>query len=232
MEKAYPQSEKNWVFRLLILVAGFYGGYTMVLRGGVFSNAQTGNVALLAIALGSGNWMTALYYLVPLGGYLLGTIVSEVLPAPLGKTKLLRWSTLLILFEIVAVIVMGFIPVTAPHQICQILINFICAMQFNTFRQAEGIPMSTIFCSNLVRQMGIGLAGLLDPRKDKKAQLHTAWLFTAMVLCFAAGALGATVSCAYLGTYAIWLTVIPLAYLFASLLRADIAAGRDLAYGK
>ena len=228
MDRSYPQSERKWVFRVLILVAGFYGGYAMVLRGGVFSNAQTGNIAMLAIALGSGDWMKALYYLVPLGGYLLGTVVSEVLPAPLGKTRLLRWSTLLTLFEILAVIVMGFIPVTAPHQICQILINFICAMQFNTFRQAEGVPMATTFCSNHVRQIGVGIAGLFDPRKDKKTQLRSAWIYAAMVLCFAAGVMGATVSCTYLGTYAIWLTALPLTCLFVSLLREDMTAGKQV----
>lgn len=225
----YPECEKRWVFRVLILVAGFYGGYAMMVRGGAFSNAQTGNLALMAIALGTGKWMGALYYLIPISAYLLGSIVSEVLPKPLGKTRTLRWCTLLTLFEMVAVIVMGFIPATAPHQICQIIINFICAMQFNTFRQAEGMAMATTFCTNHIRQIGVYLAGLFDKQKQKKEQLQKATVYILMVVFFIAGVAAAAVACTWLGTYAIWLTLIPLAVLAVDLLHADIKAQKDSA---
>ena len=46
--------ERKWVYLLLMLTAGFYGGYTYTVRGGVFCNAQTGNLVLLAMALGPG----------------------------------------------------------------------------------------------------------------------------------------------------------------------------------
>ena len=53
--KQYLECEKLWVFAMLIFVAGFYGAYTLTVRGGVFCNAQTGNMALFGVALGSGN---------------------------------------------------------------------------------------------------------------------------------------------------------------------------------
>ena len=37
-------------------MAGFLGAFTYVLRGGVFCNAQTGNVVLLGMELGKGDW--------------------------------------------------------------------------------------------------------------------------------------------------------------------------------
>ena len=75
-QKQYPEWEKRWVFILLIFVAGFYGGYTLSVRGGVFCNGQTGNLALLGMSLGSGNWMKAIYYLIPISSYMLGIVVS------------------------------------------------------------------------------------------------------------------------------------------------------------
>ena len=78
----YLECEKRWVFLVLIFVAGFYGGYTLSVRGGVFCNAQTANMALFAVALGKGEWSRAAYYLIPMSAYLLGTVVSEALPKP------------------------------------------------------------------------------------------------------------------------------------------------------
>ena len=227
-KRAYLECEKKWVYRVLIIIAGFYGGYAMVVRGGMFSNAQTGNVAFMAVALGKGEIIQALYYLIPISAYMLGSFVSEILPRQLRRTHLFRWDTLLTLFEIIAVIVMGFIPATAPHQICQVLINFICAMQYNTFRQAEGVSMATTFVTNHVRQTGIALASMLDKSKEKTPIKKKAWIHLSMIGCFIFGVFAATVSCRFFGTYAIWLNLIPLAVVFVDLLHADLTKEKEL----
>lgn len=227
-KRAYLECEKTWVYRVLIIIAGFYGGYAMVVRGGMFSNAQTGNVAFMAVALGKGEIIQALYYLIPISAYMLGSFVSEILPRQLRRAHLFRWDTLLTLFEIVAVIVMGFIPATAPHQICQVLINFICAMQYNTFRQAEGVSMATTFVTNHIRQTGIGLAGLLDGSKEKTPIRCKIVTHISMIGCFILGVFSATVCCSFFGTYAIWLNLIPLVVVFADLLHADLTKEKEL----
>lgn len=227
-KRDYLECEKRWVYRTLILVAGFYGGYAMLVRGGAFSNAQTGNIVLMALELGKGNVAAALYYLIPIGAYVLGSLASEVLPKPIRRFHLLRWDTLLTLFEILMVILMGFIPASAPHQICQVIINFICAMQYNTFRSAEGVAMATTFCTNHVRQIGISLGRLLDPGKEKAQQLHRLWLHVAMVLCFGAGVALSVPACKFLGSKAIWLNLLPLLVLFGDLLHADLTKEKKL----
>jgi len=227
-DRAYLECEKQWVYRVLIVVAGFYGGYAMLVRGGAFSNAQTGNVALMAVALGQGRWQDALYYLIPMTAYMLGSLVSEALPKPIRRFRVMRWDTLLTLFEIVMVILMGFIPASAPHQICQVIINFICAMQYNTFRSAEGVAMATTFCTNHIRQIGILLAGLFDPGKNNRALLRRTRIHVVMVIFFVVGVALSAVACRYLGTYAIWLNLIPLTVLFVDLLHADLTKEKDM----
>lgn len=227
-KRPYLECEKQWVFRLLMIVAGFYGGYTLVVRGGVFSNAQTGNLALFAVAVGKGNWNDALYYLIPMAGYILGSIAAEILPKPFRKVHFMRWDTALTLFEIMAVIVMGFIPATAPHQICQLLVNFICAMQYNTFRQAEGIAMATTFCTNHIRQLSHNLSRMWKPAGGGAEARRKAWAHGAMVLCFMGGVAAATVACRFLDVKAIWLSLIPLLILFVDLLHADLTKEKDL----
>lgn len=48
---------ENLVTGLLLAGAGgFLDAYTFVGRGGVFANAQTGNIVLLAVAAGERHW--------------------------------------------------------------------------------------------------------------------------------------------------------------------------------
>lgn len=86
-EEYYLACERRWVFLMLMLVAGFYGVFTFLLRGGVFCNAQTGNFVFLAIAIGTFQWKQAVYYLLPMSAYLLGTMVSEIIPRPVKRSK-------------------------------------------------------------------------------------------------------------------------------------------------
>ena len=75
----YLECERHWVFWMLIFVGGYYGAYTFSVRGGVFCNAQTANVVLLALDVGNMQWKSALYMLLPISAYLMGAVVSEIL---------------------------------------------------------------------------------------------------------------------------------------------------------
>lgn len=224
--KTYPEYEKRWVFAVLIFVAGFYGGYTLCVRGGVFCNGQTGNLALLGVALGGGNWRRAVYYLIPISAYLLGVMVSETIPRHVRWFRL-RWDTLLTLIEIGLVLIMGFIPATAPHQICQVTINFICAMQYNTFRRAEGMSMATTFCVNHIRVIGISLTQLLSRKNRQPESADKFRAHGTMILCFIIGAVSAGALCRIFEVRAIWWMLIPLAILSADLLLGDLREGKD-----
>lgn len=226
-KKKYLLCERLWIFVLLIFVAGIYGAYTMSVRGGVFCNAQTGNMVRFGIAIGTGNWGESLYFLVPMVGYLLGSMVAEILPRHVRQFRL-RWDTLLMLIEIVTVIVVGFIPASAPHQISQIIINFICAMQYNTFRQAEGIGSATTFCTNHTRMLGSNLSRILFRRQEHPDAVEKARSHGVMLLSFTLGAAAAGFLCIHFGVYAIWFALIPLTVLFAVMLRADLSAEKDL----
>ena len=50
----YLACERRGIYALLMLSAGMMGAYTFTLRGGIFCNAQTANVVLMAIAFGEG----------------------------------------------------------------------------------------------------------------------------------------------------------------------------------
>ena len=225
----YLMCERDWIYFVLIFVAGFLGAFTYVLRGGVFCNAQTGNVVLLGMELGKGDWSGALYYLIPISAYILGAVVSELLPNPVKHRLAVRWDTLLIAVEMIVIVILGFLPESAPVQISQVAVNFIASMQYNTFRQAEGVAVATTFVTNHIRQVGVGLAMEWHHRHDAEKPHRRKFLtHLGMLLFFAAGATIGTVFCVQFLGRAIWITLLPLAVVFAVLLHADLTTEKQL----
>ncbi len=216
----YLECEKHWIYWALIFVSGFYGAYTVSLKGGVFCNAQTANFVLLAVSLGKGQWFKALYYFIPMSAYFLGAVVSEIFPDTFKEKFIIRWDTALIFFEMLLILGIGALPDSVPYQISQITINFICSMQYNTFRQAEGIPMATTFCTNHLRQTGVAVAHCLKQRDG--ASKTQVFVHIRMLVFFVLGAAVSALVCRYVGGKTIWLTLIPLGIVFVDLLYADL----------
>ena len=223
----YLMCERAWIYHILMMIAGFFGAYTYLLRGNVFCNAQTGNVVLMGMAFGLGKWKEGFYYLIPISAYILGAFVSELLPNTVKKYLPIRWDTLLIAIEMAAVLLLGMLPETAPVQISQITINFIASMQYNTFRQAEGIPVATTFATNHIRQIGVGLAKSVqkknDEKQDRKFHEHLA-----MLLYFAGGVLMGTVCGNYFLGKAIWITLIPFGVVLWNMAYADLYLEKEM----
>lgn len=221
----YLECEKSWVFALLMGVGGFFGAFTYVLRGGVFCNAQTGNLVLLAIALGDGNWTRVLYLILPITAYFLGGVVSEAIAGPIKKLHLIRWDTLFVLIEMAAVIVLALLPETFPYQVTQIAVNFICSMQYNTFRQAQGVPMATTFCTNHLRQLAIWATKYAKHHRPPEKLRFLSHLL--MLAVFVAGGFVSTLLCRLLGSKALLFALIPLGIVLADFLHADLDTEKD-----
>ena len=216
----YLECERWWIYGLLMFVGAFFGGFTYSLRGGVFANAQTANFVLMALSVANGNMRKAIYYFIPMSSYLCGIIISEIVPVTIKRLKFIRWDTLFIFIEIIFVIILGFIPESAPYGISHIIITFLAAMQFNTFRQAQGIPMATTFCTNHLRMMGILFSKAIR-HKDKNYCKRILPHF-AMICVFIVGVFTAGVSTKYFLGKAIFITIIPLIILAVDLMYADL----------
>jgi len=228
-ENEFLECERWIVFILMMFVGGYFGAFTYSIRGGVFCNAQTGNVVLLAMAIGNGKWFHALYFIIPITAYCLGAFVSEILPNQIKKIHLIRWDTMLVIIEIVVVIFLGFLPENTPVQITQVLINFTCSMQYNTFRQAEGIPMATTFCTNHIRQVGVAASKSIQHPKERMFYIKKMWIHIGMLTAFLMGGVLSAFLCRLLLGKAIWISLIPLGIVLVDLLYADfIKEKKDL----
>ena len=219
---------EKYIFELLAVAGGMMGLYTYSLRGQVFCNAQTGNIVKMTAAIGWGRYGVALYYLIPYAAYVLGTIISEILPEKVSRTIFIRWETALVGTEMLVLFMIGFIPFSWPDQIVQVMINFLCAMQFNTFRQAEGIPMATLFVTNHVRQIGISIARIIK-HHDQEAEARAKMLkHVKLILAFMFGGIIVTALSSYLKERTIWLAIIPLSACFCVMLQSDLIYERAM----
>lgn len=224
-QKKYLECERWWTLASLMYVGGFFGGYTYSVRGGIFCNAQTANFVLLAMSLGSGDWAQAKYLCIPITAYFLGAVVSEAAAGKIRKHHLIRWDTLLLLIEMLVVLILGFIPDSAPYQISQVAVNFICSMQYNTFRQADGIPMATTFCTNHIRQAGVFFTKGI--RHHDWSHIRRMGVHAGMLALFVAGGITSTITCHHFSGKGVWFALIPLLITFIDLLYADLKTEKN-----
>ena len=71
-------SESFYTVIFLSLSGGLQDAYTYLFRGGVFANAQTGNIVLLSVHLFEGEWVSAGRYLVPLLAFSLAALENNL----------------------------------------------------------------------------------------------------------------------------------------------------------
>ena len=70
-------SEAFQLGAVLAVVGGFLDAYSYLFRGGVFANAQTGNIVLRGISLQKGKWQGAVHYTIPFLAFSAGVIGVE-----------------------------------------------------------------------------------------------------------------------------------------------------------
>jgi uncharacterized membrane protein YoaK (UPF0700 family) len=228
MDKHYLECEKYYVFVILILVAGFYGGYTLSIKGGVFSNAQTANLCLLGIAIGTHNFNRIAIISATFIAYFFCVVFSEQIAWKLKHLNVIRWDTLFIIIDMAIITFLGIFDNTFPEAVYPIIINFICAMQFNTFRQSEGIGMATTFVTNHVRQTGSWLVRYLRKRDEKKYLSRSLHHF-GMIVAFITGAALSSGLGLIMHGRVLLLANLPLAIVLFVFLRADLITERNVA---
>ena len=192
-----PNRENSlYVFLSFALVGGFLEAYTFLLHGGVFCNAQTGNLVLLFLKLVNGEWSAASHYLYSLLAYVAGILVSLALPLFFRRSGPHCFVAAL---EAAAFIALAFVPAGAPDWYTYVSVSFLCALQYNTFTECRGSKLATTFCTNNLRQATIGLFD--GVRRRDGLSLRRAGMYGGIILTFAAGAVGGAFAARYLGNF-------------------------------
>lgn len=186
-KETHIKADAYLVFVLLMLSGGYVGAFTYLCKGGVFANAQSANCLLFGISIAEGEWHRALRYFIPVITYLLGCGLSSILRKKINKKEDGKWERMLMLAESLLIVCLALIPPSWPFFLSYIIIAFLSSMQYETFRKAKGLEMSTLFCTAHIRESGSNLAkGFTE--HDRFA-LGNGLLHAIMIMMFILGAI-------------------------------------------
>ena len=145
MKAKGQMSESMPLAIFLTLAGGLQDAYSYNCRGKVFANAQTGNIVLLGQNLATGNWQSAVRYLLPILAFIGGVYVTEWIRELYKEHRLLHWRQIVLFIEIVLLMTAGLLPHTMDTP-ANVLLSFACAMQVNSFRKFRGNPPAQPRC--------------------------------------------------------------------------------------
>jgi uncharacterized membrane protein YoaK (UPF0700 family) len=192
-----------WFALPLTLTNGFMDAHTFLVRGGVFANVQTGNVIFFAIEAAERNLAAAMAHVWPILAFIVGVSLAAHIKS--GRVERiighpLRWTMAV---QVIALVVIGFVPVGVAHSFVTVPIAFLAAVQMGLFRNIGDLaylPVATT--GNLMRFVESGYDGLVEKKAESR---RACGIYGALILAFTGGALiGAFASRAW-GAHAIWL---------------------------
>ena len=185
-EKRFQRSESFLVGALLAAAGGLLDAYTYLSRGGVFANAETGNMVLFGVYLTQGQWRKAVSYLFPIVAFALGVLAAEWIREHHRAGRRYHWRHTVLLAEAAVVCAVAFLPLGKWDPLANVLVAFVCAMQVETFRKVRGNPFATTMCTGNLRSgteaLYHGLTG------GKRTAVEKGLCYYAIIACFIAGA--------------------------------------------
>lgn len=178
-------SESLLVGLLLAFSGGLMDAYTYVFRGGVFANAQTGNLILLGINLFDGSFHNALKYLFPVLSFTLGVLLAQGFRLAFQKGGKLHWRHLSLLLEIALLTAVSFLSAD-NNLLANCMVSFACGVQVQSFRKIRGNHLATTMCIGNLRT---ATEFLVNAVHEKNLRLFKrACLYYGVIAVFSVGA--------------------------------------------
>lgn len=199
---------------LLAFAGGMLDAYTFTARGMVFAGTQTGNLVLLGIRLAQRNWAAVLYYIPPILAFVLGVIIAEMIRhlAASRESVWLHWRQIVLIFGIVVLVGVSFIPNSRLNVLVTILVSLVCSMQAQSFRTFKGNAYLPTMSTGNLRSATERIVAY--GRTGDKAELRTSGMYFLIVLCFGVGAVCGALLTGLYQTAAVLFACVPLAAAF------------------
>lgn len=189
---------------MLAFNGGFLDGYTYLVRGGVFANAQTGNIVLLGVNLANTSWTKVGHYLVPVLAFTAGIMLTDYLTFKYQRRSLIRWRQIILAVTLVALFIIAFLN-QSFNEIVAIVISFLCAIQYQSFPRIKNQPYASTMCTGNLRSALVHL--MIYLRMGTKKELRTCIDYLSVIGMFLFGAATSSFLTEYFAEKAILLVV-------------------------
>ena len=224
-EQRVQTSEALRVGLVLALAGGYLDAYTYLCRGGVFANAETGNMVLLGVKLAAGDWGGAVKYLPPIFAFFLGVLAAEAIrrrgkAAPSARV---HWRQWVLALEIGVLAAAAFAPLGGVWDMAvNWAVSFVCALQVESFRRVHGKAYATTMCTGNLRSGAELLFQYFQTREP--VVLRHAGRYFWVILAFIAGAAVSAVLAGPLGRWSVLAACVLLAVVLMTLSRAEVTS--------
>lgn len=166
MDKYEKVSESILVGGLLAIVGGFLDVYTYTTRGGIFANAQTGNIVFLGINLAEGNFKKVIEYIIPILAFAMGIIIAEMIRKRYDTKKRVHWRQVILFIEMIILVCISITP-TRYNLLVNATISFVCSLQVQSFRKVDGNPYATTMCTGNLRSGTHAIYNYISNRNNR-----------------------------------------------------------------
>jgi uncharacterized membrane protein YoaK (UPF0700 family) len=211
-ERRAPE-ERLVVAALLSGAGAFLDAFTWLGHGGVFANAQTGNVVLLGLFAAARQWPDAIAHIPPIAAFFCGVFLAQALRRAAGhRAARVSLTVEMALLGVVAVLPRGFAdwPIVVG-------IAFVAAFQSSSFPKVEGAAFSSVMTTGNLRRAAEALFAGLTGRADD-GSLRLAAVFGTLCVTFALGAALGAFCTARLANFAV---VVPMGLLLLAMVLAS-----------
>lgn len=187
---------------LLAIVGGFLDAYTFIGRGGVFSNAQTGNIVLVGVYAFNKNWTEALNHALPIFAFIIGVMAAQFIKNNVDILPASKWEHFVLISEIIILSIIGFMPHTISNGYINITISFVTSLQFCSFKKLADYPYATTMCTGNLRSASEAAYAAIT-KKDHEAAVKAIHYYS-VILFFLIGAFLGGFLTYYAGDKSIW----------------------------
>ncbi len=185
-------------------IGGFLGAYSLLNCHEVLGNAQTANMILFVHSILGGDLKSFLVRLVAILVYVSGFFFSIWIP----KYTKLNIEVFSLIVDAICIVSLAVIPLGGNDLVYLYPVFFAMAIQWNTFKSADGYTSSTIFSTNNLKQ---ATTSLMEYFMDGDAKsLDKSKFFGGTLLGFHLGVAVSYTSYIFLGMMGIWLAIVPL----------------------
>lgn len=186
MKNVIQMSESIELGVVLAMSGGFMDAYSYVCRGGVFANAQTGNILLFGVHLSEGDWGMALRYFLPIISFAIGIALAEIFRILFKEKNTLHWRQFSVFVEALILFGVCFFP-QRYNLIANSLISFACGIQVESFRKILGNNAATTMCIGNLRSATQNMVSYFETKKI--LFLKKSLLYFGIITSFGMGAI-------------------------------------------
>ena len=197
----------------LTFIGGFLDAYCVILRGGVFASAQTGNIVFIGVDIATNQWSQLPEKIMPIIAFGIGVIIVQLARRHFNTARLNIWRLWLLALQIIVLIIVGFLSTAVPNMIVTTMLSMSMATQLASYSTVNGYPYANTFTTCNYRKL-VENCYLFIATKEKKYQ-QKAKYFGLIVGSFFIGTIGSGFLVKVINVRAAWLAAALLAIFFA-----------------